>query len=644
MNEPLVETAGESRSARIARWLPTIDRLRHYSGLWLRDDLIAGLTLSALLVPVGMGYAEAAGLPAIAGLYATIGPLVAYFLFGPSRILVIGPDSSLLPLVATAIVPLAAGDPVRAVALGGALAVIVGLICIAAALARLGFLTDLLSRPIRVGYMNGIALTVLVGQLPKLLGFKVDATDFVGEVTGLARGVADGRTVITALVVGGASLALILGLRRISRRIPGVLIAVVVSGLVVWLLGLADKLSVVGEVPRGLPAIGLPPVSIQDLFALAPAAIGIALISFADTSVVSRIFAARAGDHIDADRELGSLGAANIAAGLVGGFPCSGSATRTPVAEAAGAKTQVTGLVGAAAILVLLFALPGLFAPVPSAALAAVVIFAALGLFDIEGLRRLWRQRRTEVVFALVAFLAVVLFGALPGIAAAVTLSLLNFIRQAWRPHDAILGRVPNYKGYHDIERHPDARQIPGLVLYRWDAPLFFANADLFRERALLVVDHAPPPVRWIAVASEAMTDIDTTAADMLDDLITELARQSVELHFAELKGHPKDRLGSYGIFGRLGADHFHPTVGTVVKDYLARNPDVHWLDWEDEPRPMEAGAGGASSTPSAGVGGGSASAPGATPAAPAPSTGLPTEPDDPGSSIRAGGPIRPAG
>ena len=573
-------------SAILAAALPTISRLREYSPGWLRDDVVAGLTLSALLVPVGMGYAEAAGLPAIAGLYATVGALVAYFLFGPSRILVFGPDSALLPLVAAAVVPLAGGDGERAMALAAALAIMAGVMCLGGALARLGFVTDLLSRPIRVGYMNGIALMILVGQLPKLLGFSVDATGVLDGIVELGRGIVDGKTVPAALLIGLASLAIIFGLRRVSRRIPGVLVAVVAAGVVVQVLGLSSEIKVVGEVPRGLPKIGLPSVTWADLAALFPSAVGIALISFADTSVISHAFAARRGERVDADRELAALGAVNVTAGLFSGFASSGSATRTPVAEAAGSRTQVTGLVGAGAIILLLVAVPGLLAPVPTAALAAVVISAAVSLFDVKGLRRLWRQRRSELGLALIAFLAVTIFGALPGIAVAVGLSLLNFIRLAWRPHDAILGRVTGYKGYHDLGRHPEARLVPGLILYRWDAPLFFANADLFREHVLDIVDHAPPPVRWLAVTSEPMTDIDTTAADMLDELITELARRGVELHFADMKGHVKDRLRTYGLYDRLGIDHFHPTVGIVVKAYIARHPDVEWRDWEDEPVP----------------------------------------------------------
>lgn len=568
--------------------LPGVARVRGYRRAWLRDDLVAGLALSALLVPVGMGYAEAAGLPATAGLYATVGALVAYFAVGPSRILIVGPDSSLLPLVAASVGPLSGGDPARALVLASALTVMAGALALLAAAARLGFLTDLLSRPIRVGYMNGIALTILLGQLPKMFGFPVEGSDVVSELGSLARGILDGRTVPPALVIGMAGLAGILLLRRLDRRIPGVLLAVVAAGGAVVLLGLERTVPVVGEVPRGLPALGVPFVSSADLLALFPTAVAIALISFADTAVISRAFAARLGEHVRSDRELAALGVVNVAAGLVGGFAASGSATRTPVAEAAGARTQLTGLVGAAAILLVLFVVPGLLGPVPQAALGAVVVAAALGLFDLDGLRRLWEQRRSELGVALVAFLAVVLFGAMPGIAAALGLSLIDFIGRAWRPHDAILGRVPNYKGYHDLERHPDARQVPGLVLFRWDAPLFFANADLFRERALQVVDEAEVPVRWLAVAAEPVTDVDSTAVDALEETIAGLARRGVELHFAELKGVVKDRLRAYGLYERLGAERFHPTVGSVVKAYLAAHPDVSWRDWEDEARPPD--------------------------------------------------------
>jgi MFS superfamily sulfate permease-like transporter len=429
--------------------------------------------------------------------------------------------------------------------------------------------------------MNGIAVTVIVSQVPKLLGFSVGASDFLGESIGIVQGVLDGRGVRVELLIGAGALVLILGLRRVSRRLPSVLIAVILATLVVTVFGLANQIAVVGEVPRGFAAVGIPAVSLADLMALVPGALGIALVAFTDTSVNSRTFNARRGESVDPDHELAALGVSNVASGLIGGFPISSSATRTPVAEAAGARTQVTGLVGAGVVVLLLVAVPGLLTNLPSTALGAIVITAALSLFDLAGARRLLRLRRSEFGLSVVAFLGVVVFGVLPGIGIAVGLSLLNFIRHAWQPHDAVLGRVPNYKGYHDVGRHPDARQVPGLLLYRWDAPLFFANADHFLDRARAVVRGVDPPVRWLVISAEPVTDVDTTAADALDELITDLAQVGIELHFAEMKGHVKDLLKDYGIYQRLGEAAFHPTVGTAVKAYLAGHP-VQWLDWED--------------------------------------------------------------
>lgn len=565
----------------VATWLPTLASLRGYGTAAFRADLVAGIVLSAIMVPAAMGYAQAAGLPAITGLYATVGPLIAYFLVGPSRILVMGPDSALIAPMAATIIPLAGGDAGRSVLLAAALALMVGAVCIAAAAARLGFLTDLLSRPVRVGYMNGIALTVIVSQVPKLLGFSVSASDFLGESIGIVQGILDGRVVPVALLIGAGSLVVILALRRASRRLPAVLVAVILATLSVTVFGLANQLEVVGAIPHGLAAAGIPAVTLADLLALVPGALGIALLAFTDTSVNSRTFAARRGESVDPDHELTALGISNMASGLIGGFPISSSATRTPVAEAAGARTQVTGLVGAGVVVLLLVAVPGLLTNLPSTALGAIVIAAALSLFDVAGVRRLLRLRRSEFGLSVVSFLGVAVFGVLPGIGIAVGLSLLDFIRHAWRPHDAILGRVPNYKGYHDVDRHPDARQVPGLLLYRWDAPLFFANADLFLDRARAVVRGVDPPVRWLVVSAEPVTDIDTTAVDALEELITDLARAGIELHFAEMKGHVKDRLKAYGTYERLGDAAFHPTVGTAVKAYLAGHP-VPWLDWED--------------------------------------------------------------
>ena len=555
----------------LQRWIPGAAMLRSYRLTWLRSDLVAGLVLTAVLVPAGMGYAEAAGLPPITGLYATIVPLVVYALFGPSRILVLGPDSSLAPLIAAAILPLAAADASRAAALAATLGILVGLLCIASGLARFGFITDLLSTPIRYGYINGIALTVLVGQLPKLFGFSSEGDGFLREAMAFASGLADGETQPAALTIGLSCLLIILGFRRWRPRVPGVLIAVVLATIAVSAWGLADRLSVVGVLPQGLPSFDLPDVRVSDIGSLVGAAAGIALVSFADTSVLSRTFAIRGGYEVDANQEMVAVGAANLAAGMFQGFPVSSSSSRTPVAESAGAKTQVTGVVGAVAIALMLLFAPGVVRNLPSTALAAVVISAAIGLFEVAGVRRLYHVRRSEFALSMAAFLAVTLLGVLWGIAAAVGLSLMNFIRRAMRPHDALLGRPPGVEGYHDVTRYPDARQIPGLILFRWDAPLFFANADLFRDRVTKLVAEGRPFARLVVVAAEPITDVDTTAADMLQRLRSDLEEAGVGLAFAEMKDPVKDKLERYGQMTEMGTDAFFPTIGASVRAFGAR-------------------------------------------------------------------------
>jgi high affinity sulfate transporter 1 len=565
------------------KWVPAVRTLRIYRRSWLPRDLVAGIVLTALLVPAGMGYAEASGLPAIYGLYATIVPLVVYAILGPSRILVLGPDSSLAPLIAAAILPLAAGAPEEAIALAGMLAILSGLLCVLAALARFGFITDLLSKPVRYGYINGIALTVLLSQLPKLFGFSIDAEGVIPEATAFIRGVADGETNTAALIIGLACLLVILGFKRWRPRIPGVLVAVVGATVAVGAFGLAQRyhLSVVGPLPKGLPSFQVPSVSASNLDALLAGAIGIALVSFADTSVLSRTFAIRGGYRVDPNQELVALGAANVVSGLFQGFSVSSSSSRTPVAEAAGAKTQVTGLVGALAIALMLLFFPNLVRNLPDSALAAVVISAAIGLIEVAGVRKLYRLRRTEFALSIACFLGVAVLGVIEGIFIAVGLALLDFIRRAWRPYDAVLGRVEGLKGYHDVARHPDAKRIPGLVLFRWDAPLFFANAEVFADRLRLAIASSPTPVRWVIVAAEPVTDLDTTAADVLQQLDEELAAEGVDLRFAEMKGPVKDRLKRYALFERFGADHFYPTIGTAVDAYIDE-AGIKWVDWED--------------------------------------------------------------
>lgn len=565
------------------RWLPGIGALRSYRPGWLLRDVTAGLVLTAILVPVGMGYAEAAGLQPIYGLYATIAPLVAYAIFGPSRILVLGPDSSLAAMIAATVAPLSAGSPAHAAALAAMLAIFSGLFCILAGLLRFGFITDLLSKPIRYGYLNGIALTVLVSQLPKLFGFSIHADGLIAGAAGFVQGVLDGMMNPPALAIGLGCLVTIVGVRRWNRKVPGVLLAVAGATVIATVFDLAERagIAVVGPLPQGLPSFAFPAVAADDVRPLVAGAIAIALVSFADTSVLARTFALRGGYQTDQNQEMIALGAANVAAGLFHGFSISGSASRTPVAESAGAKTQMTGLVGAACIALLLLFLPNLLKNLPAAALGAVVISAALSIFEGPALLRLYRLSRGEFFLSLICFIAVVLLGVIEGIFIAVGVALLNLVWQAWRPYSAVLGRVANVKGYHDITRYPHAKRIPGLVLFRWDAPLFFANAEAFRERVLAAVAESPTTPRWVVVAAEPVTDVDVTAADVLTELVRDLAGAGIALSFAEMKDPTKDQLKRYGLFGQIGAHHFFMTLGQSVDHYLEESGEA-WLDWEE--------------------------------------------------------------
>ena len=576
--------------ARVERWVPGLRTLREYQRAWMARDLVAGLVLTALLVPVGMGYAQAAGLPPITGLYATIVPLVVYAAFGPSRVMVLGPDSSLAAVIAAVILPLGGDDPQTAVALAGALAVLTGLVILLAGIARLGFVTELLSRPVQLGYLCGIAVTILVGQLPKLCGFSIEGRGLLSEIRDFARGVADGQVNRAALAVGVTGIVVVVLLRRFWPAVPGVMVAVLVGIAAVATFDLDEQgVQVLGVLPEGLPAFALPAVDLADLGALFSGALGIALVAVADTTVLSQSLAAQRGETVDPNQELRALGAANLAAGLFQGFAISSSASRTPVAVAAGARSQLTPLVGAVAIAVLLVAAPGALQDLPLPMLAAIVITAAVGLIDVAGVRRLYRVRRSEFVLWLAAFGGVALLGVLVGIFVAILLSLADFVRRAWRPHDAVLGREDELKGYHDIDRHPSARLVPGLLLYRFDAPLFFANAGYFRRRVRDLVAEATHPVRWVVVAAEPITDIDTTAADVLNELLEELRERQVTLAFAELKGPVKDRLERYRLYDDIGPERFFPTIGTAVNGYVEATGTT-WVDWEERPTAIPPG------------------------------------------------------
>jgi high affinity sulfate transporter 1 len=550
-----VELAGK-RVPEIARIAPGLAHLRSYDRSWLRFDVVAGLVLAAILVPQGMAYAELAGLPPVTGLYTTIACLVAYALVGPSRVLVLGPDSSVSPLIFAGIAPLvvASGDPTTAIALAGMLAVLVGLIEIFLGVAKLGFVADLLSKEVQVGYMNGLAITIIVSQLPKLCGFSTDAGSFVDEVREFAAGFDDRNS--AAVAVGLATLTVLLVLPRVTRRLPAVLVAVVGATVVTALFDL--DVQTVGALPEGLPRPSVPWTDAADLSTLLIAAAGITLVSLTDTIATSSSFAARRGDEVDPNQEMIGIGSANVAAGFFQGFAVSTSGSRTAVADQAGAKSQLTGLIGAASVALLLLVFPSVLADLPQAALAAVVISAAIALADVDALVRFWRVRKTSLLLSLVASAGVIFFGVLEGIVAAVGLSILLFFQRSWWPHGELLGRFED--GWHSA-RGPDAGEPPpnGVIVFRWEAPLFFANAGMFRQRLRHHVRLEQP--RWIVLQCEAVTDIDVTAAELLERLDIELNEEGIHLAFVQLRSRLHDLLSQYGLLGTLDREHFFHTI-----------------------------------------------------------------------------------
>jgi high affinity sulfate transporter 1 len=564
--------------SRWKRWLPGFQILSEYKAAWFPLDVMAGLVLATMLVPVGIAYALASGVPGIYGLYATIVPLLAYALFGPSRILVLGPDSSLAPVILAVVLPLSGGDAMRAVTLASMMAVVSGLVCVLIGILRLGFVTELLSKPIRYGYMNGIALTVLISQLPKLFGFSINGAGPLRDVVQITKGMLGGQVNWTSFAVGIGTLAAILLLKP-YKRIPGLLLAVVAATIVVGILNLDTTagVKVLGPLPQGLPSFALPIISLAHLNDVIIGGCAVAMVAFADTSVLSRTYAAKIRTPVDPNQEMIGLGAANLAAGLFQGFPISSSSSRTPVAEAAGAKTQLSGVIGAVAVALLLLCAPNLLKDLPSSALAAVVIAAAIGLFEFADLRRIFRIQQWEFWLSIVCFVGVAVFGVIPGIGIAIVIAVIEFLWDGWRPHFAVLGRVDGVRGYHDIVRYPAARRIPGLVLFRWDAPLFFANAELFHQRVLDAIVESPTPVRRIIVTAEPVTSIDVTSADMLAELEHSLTESGIELRFAEMKDPVMDKLKRFELFDRFGAADFYPTIGSAVDAYL----EEHAVDWK---------------------------------------------------------------
>jgi SulP family sulfate permease len=561
------QAAAKSPASLTRRYLPGIWVLRGYQRTWLRGDLLAGVTVAAYLVPQVMAYAEVAGLPAITGLWAAVAPLVAYAVLGSSRQLSVGPESSTALMTAAAVTVLVAGDQQHYAETAAALALAVGAICLVCWLARLGFLANLLSHPVLIGYMAGIAVLMIVSQLGKVSGIAVEGDSVVSEVRFFV--VHLGEVHRPTLLVAAGTFAVLVAFYRLLPRWPGPLIAMVLAAAAVAVLNL-DQMGVatVGNIPRGLPPASIPDFSTIDFSTLLPAALGVTIVAYTDNVVTARAFAARRREEIDARQEFLALGAANLGAGLFSGFPVSSSGSRTVIGDTMGSRTQLYSIVAAAILLLTMLFLGPALSTFPLAALGALVMFAALRLIDFAELRRIARFRRSELFLALATTAAVLIFDVLYGIAVAVALSILDLLRRIARPHDGVLGYIPGLAGMHDLDDYDTGRQVPGLLVYRYDAPLFFANAEDFKRRALAAVDDADPPVEWFLLNAEANTEIDLTAVDGLEEVRKTLAERGVVFALARVKFEVREILASTGFIDRIGEDRVFMTLPTAVSAY----------------------------------------------------------------------------
>jgi SulP family sulfate permease len=549
------------------RYLPGVWVLRSYQRSWLHGDLLAGITVSAYLVPQVMAYAEVAGLPAIAGLWAAVGPLVVYAILGSSRQLSVGPESSTALMTAAVVSALVPGDGQRYAQTAAALALAVGLVCLLCWLARLGFVANLLSHPVLIGYMAGIAVLMIVSQLGKVTGIAVERASTLSEVRFFVAHL--DQVHLPTLVVAVVTFALLVAFYRLLPRWPGPLIAMVIAAVAVAVLNL-DRMGVktVGTIPRGLPPVSIPNFSTIDVSALLPAALGVTIVAYSDNIVTARAFAARRREAIDARQEFFALGVGNLTAGLFSGFPISSSGSRTVIGDTMGSRTQLYSLVAAAAVLLTTVFLGPALSTFPLAALGALVVFAALRLIDFPEFRRIARFRRSELFLALATTASVLIFDVLYGIAVAVGLSILDLLRRIARPHDGILGFVPGLAGMHDIDDYAAGRQVPGLLVYRYDAPLFFANADDFKRRALASVDDADVPVEWFLLNAEANIEVDLTAVDALEEVRRMLADRGIVFALARVKYDLREILAPAGFIDRVGEDRIFPTLPTAVSAY----------------------------------------------------------------------------
>ena len=546
---------------------PGLDQFRGYQRSWLRRDVLAGLTVAAYLVPQVMAYATVAGLPPVVGLWAALVPLAVYAVLGSSRQLSVGPESTTALMTATALGPLAAGDPGRYAALAAAAALLVGAICFVAGLVRLGFLADLLSHPVLIGYMTGVAVIMIGSQLGKVTGVSVEGDEFVDQIRSFVDGLDELHW--PTLALAAAVLIVLLVIARLAPRLPGPLIAILVAAAAVSVFSLhRNGIKVVGDIPSGLPTPGLTGMPAADLMALVIPAAGIAIVAFNDNVLTARTFAVRHGQDIDANAELRALGVCNVGAGLMRGFPVSSSGSRTALGDAVGGRTQLYSLVTLVFVLVVMLFGRGILATFPSAALGALVVYAAVRLIDVSEFKRLARFRRSEVLLALATTVAVLVLGVLYGVLVAIGLSILELLRRMARAHDGVLGFVPGVAGMHDVDDYPEADLVPGLLIYRYDAPLFFANAENFRERAIAAVNDYPGPVEWFVLNAEANVEVDLTALDALDRLRSELERRGIVFAMARVKQDLRDSLEAAVLVDKIGEDRIFPTLPTAVEAY----------------------------------------------------------------------------
>jgi sulfate permease, SulP family len=542
-------------------------QLRGYDRSWFRADVLAGITVTAYLVPQCLAYADLAGAPPVSGLWVAVVAMVTYFFLGTSRQLSVGPESATAIMVAAAVAPLAGGDEARWIALSAGLAIMVGVICIGAWLVRLGFVADLLSQPILLGYMAGVAVIMIASQLGTILGITFAAGEPVPrglEMTQRLDEINWASAILGILVV-----VFLLVLRVIKPLAPGTLIVVVVTGIVVWALALEQfGVQVVGAVPSGLPVPALPAISAADISALLGSAMAITFVAYSDVALTGRAFAARTGETIDPNREFLAMGVGNVLAGLTGGFALSASGSRTAIIDAMRARSQVTGLVAAVAVIFVVLAVPGLIAYIPRAALGGIVVYAALRLIDVHGLVKLAKFRTSEFALAVIAFTGVIVFDVLAGILVAVGLSVVELFARVARPPAAVLGRVPGLAGLHNVEDYPDAQTIPGLVVFRYDAPLCFANGQDFRAKALAAVDGQDEPVAWFLLNAEAIVELDMTAAEALQQLVNDLRKRNILFAMARVKQDLRVQLLRGGLLDVIDEEHIYPTLPVAVEGF----------------------------------------------------------------------------